>query len=729
MKEAKSRFYYLSEFELADNEGFSVWTPPEGTIGTIDFRNTEECSRKSGIPSSGACGIFVTNKKMVDAGLFLGQSADARIKKKEKLSLEKKLNLAKGVITGNTIADIIGQLLTEQADPTGEDRWKPLMSRCVSLCDRKEIWTGCFQKNAIWKKLFIAAKQHDFRAIYQDLLDGNCHEDHPGMVLDYWSKRHCIDAQLLVPSDIPRQDIKPHKTIIGDTFQGVDGTLIQNHTATGPNGGFTWSVVAGDGVINVPSTGINNGESVLRTNSSGFSENNFRTNGTVSGDDHYAEADYTYSSGGNHDLRVYTRFDQNSWTGYLVLAIRSSSNNTQLFKVVNGAGTLINNYSDFPSPPQQRRYKLESDGSTHTPTVDGIVFASQTDTTITGFFRAGVGGRGSGTEIDNFVFADLVNQSITSIDSPVIDGSIVNAFVPSGFSGDITSATIQSPGGDYPISVLNVTGLVTNGDFSNGTVGWDFNQLNSAVTNNSGVLRATSFVPGAFFVSHTMTGFIPGKWHRITLDHVASSLSGGVLSASIFTALDTVIVDSATTGQVILDFLATDATHTLRIGVLTTLPSSGDYFEIDNVQVNATDTFNIPDVAGFTVNTAGSPFDSASHSHTFTANLPPESASIPIVVNPKLGYQVVEVIDAVTTPGSVFEGFGAAPVDSDQVYWPTENATSVAADGTLTTGQVGGSIDMLLFNTLAGEWQPFNVTVSGSSPGTGNGAMSLLGVG
>jgi len=132
-------------------------------------------------------------------------------------------------------------------------------------------------------------------------------------------------------------------------------------------------------------------------------------------------------------------------------------------------------------------------------------------------------------------------------------------------------------------------------------------------------------------------------------------------------------------------------------------------------------TFDMPDISGFLSDTLGTPFDSASHTHTITAGDGVDSDTETIVVNPQTGWAVIEVVSADTTEGSVFYGWTGTPADTDQVYYPTANNTSVDATGILTTDQATGSISMIFFDTTDYKWKQFDVIVvnaTGSLSGT-----------
>ena len=113
-------------------------------------------------------------------------------------------------------------------------------------------------------------------------------------------------------------------------------------------------------------------------------------------------------------------------------------------------------------------------------------------------------------------------------------------------------------------------------------------------------------------------------------------------------------------------------------------------------------TFDMPSVYNTAVNVAGTPMDSASWAHTITAEDGTDSDTEVIVINPASGWARIELASPVKTAGSVLENFIGTPVSTDQVLYPTANATSVSATGILTTDQTTGTIDMVFWDS-AGE--------------------------
>lgn len=143
-------------------------------------------------------------------------------------------------------------------------------------------------------------------------------------------------------------------------------------------------------------------------------------------------------------------------------------------------------------------------------------------------------------------------------------------------------------------------------------------------------------------------------------------------------------------------------------------------------------TYDMTDVAAYTVNTIGSPFTSASWQQQLYGADGTDSDIVNLTVNPKAGWAVVEAVSPVKTAGSVFENFTGIPVNTDQVYYPTAGNTSVAADGTLTTDLTSGTISMLYWDSSDNNWKPFDIIISaagvgGARRGGGFGFMNRFG--
>ncbi len=471
------KHYYLSQWVWDTSTNFNCWKAPDNVTGSIDLRNKSECGKSGGSPDAKAKGFFTTVSADSNLDLYLGNSLSANVLPGLRRNVETVLGLSAGSITANVLNELLAQVLTELGDARGVDRWRPLTSNAIYLSSNLKIWQGNWRNNRIWRKKFLETKQCDYRHICKEIKEGFCHPDHHRKMLDYWSERYNLDHQLFIPADMPKEKPLPHETTKGDTFVEAVDTAIGAHTATGPNGGFSWAVINGSGTVRAATDD-------LSTTTSG-GENNFRAEIDVTGDDHYVEAFITFPVGSSRDARVYTRFSSSVWEGYLLLS--NSAGSTLLFKVISGSGTLIIDYNDTLGAPNNRQFRLESNGSTHTPTVGGSVLASQTDTTFTGQTRGGVGGWSNVTTIDNYEIADLttggivVNPASVSSVSNVGNLSIAaNANIAAIGNNSQSAAGILSTAGSSNVTALSA--------FSAGGVG----NLSTANTALAAPVGATS---------------------------------------------------------------------------------------------------------------------------------------------------------------------------------------------------------------------------------------------
>jgi len=276
----------------------------------------------------------------------------------------------------------------------------------------------------------------------------------------------------------------------------------------------------------------------------------------------------------------------------------------------------------------------------------------------------------------------------------------------------LTNDTWVAAGGTFDaVRQAIITGLDSN--LAEGT-GWDAEVRDKEVV--SAVVRTSNTV-----VTITLTSV--SSAYDITADEIitatvpASALVTSVIAVQAnptftvtaiiptITAIDSPVTDGLTGNSLSV----TD--YTSDINSLTIEDVGSTHIATMTIQSGTGDgpyTWDVPDVSAYTANTLGTPFDSASWTHNAVASDGTDSDTNTIVLNPKTGWDVIEVLNAVTTQGSVFEGWVSTPSDTDQVYYPTADNTSVDADGTITTDQTTGSITMQFFDILDSKWKTFD---------------------
>ena len=168
------------------------------------------------------------------------------------------------------------------------------------------------------------------------------------------------------------------------------------------------------------------------------------------------------------------------------------------------------------------------------------------------------------------------------------------------------------------------------------------------------------------------------------------------------------------------DFSGNVTAVNLKVGTdrvaLTNLSGTGDSY-----------TANLMDVTALTSGTVGLPFSSATYQNEIEATDGTDTAVINITRNPKAGWEVVDVVDAVNTEGSTFENrVGGAPSNASQILYPTANGTSITATGIITTD--AQEVDGYLWNVTSGEWETWSVDFPLPDTTTSTAQVTITGI-
>ena len=239
----------------------------------------------------------------------------------------------------------------------------------------------------------------------------------------------------------------------------------------------------------------------------------------------------------------------------------------------------------------------------------------------------------------------------------------------------------------------------------------------TAQASSFGKVSASSKV--ATTTSTTMSWTYTSDW-----DAIAAQVYHTAATNSVDT-IDTPVLDAEQNNAFTYSGFASGAPTSLTIG------TAGAEFTSGNLLATASGgsgTFNMPDVASYSSATAGIPFDSASWgSKVVTVSNGTESATTTLVVDPKTNWHVVEVNTPITTQGSIFYVAGgwvfAAPANGDQVYYYSTEIVNdqaadyfvIAADGTITTNLLTGSVSFGFFDQTDGLWHPDSVEIGALS--------------
>lgn len=375
------------------------WVPPAGAVG-IDLRS---------IPghATEGMGLFWSASPFGSDYRTFGRGTiqDLQWGAGERAVFASALGLR--TVIGNGLLDGLWDVLTVSADPTGDDRCKPIMpTRRGNL----ELWlSGRARQKKFDKAMSEAAPvrdllQRQYRVDRQDALDGKLNGDdrfHRRM-LDWQCNKYNCDEDWIIPGDLPRETRLPHSTTIGDTFVDTDDTDLASHTATGPNSGFSWTTIHAANVYEVDTNQCHN---------DGASFGSARAGTALSGDDHYAKVDIVDASTGFRSLGVMCRKNatDSTLTYYIGLVdIQGTPDNGESWKWVTGSLTSIG--SDVGTNwSNGDELMLECDGSNQVRKKNGTGEDTATDTAITGNTYCGIGcvHSATGGRMDDFEAADL----------------------------------------------------------------------------------------------------------------------------------------------------------------------------------------------------------------------------------------------------------------------------------------------------------------------------------
>ena len=391
------------------NPASPFWTAPlAGAVGSLDLRSIPQMSLAGGAPPG--WGVFVYPAPVAIAGaLALGNNLDANLSNASKTTIRTWLNLL-SALTSNTLRDVLREILTDKADPTGLLRCKPLMP---TLGGRLELHLGGFsliQSEAFdpghphWPQV-LAVLQNDYRrarAEYQAL----GLPDVPLKLLGGWMRQFGLsEHRVFIPPDLPDEGWLPPSTTIGDTFTDVAGTDLVNHTASGPNGGFAWAITLSSFApdMEIHSTGA----TLTVADIGGYTRS--RAQSDLASSNHYSQAAITTSVVGS-DGGVTARSATAADTCYTYERKDSGTPWHRLAKVVAGVITELST-GNLNAPANGDTQRLEVNGSSLTGLINAVTrIGPFTDTSISSGTRAGLTARANGVERvtwDNFEAADL----------------------------------------------------------------------------------------------------------------------------------------------------------------------------------------------------------------------------------------------------------------------------------------------------------------------------------
>ena len=396
---AQPSFYYLGPWEWRNQ----AWEPPLGTVGLLDFGKYEDYATPgSASRLTRPMGFFATTRPLPVgyALLGVGDCRDLHSAQRMRDVFEAELGYRP---SGDTLAALCTDTLMA-GDPTGQERWKPLMPQAdlamtVVLGQHGMIDGYQFKWGRGYTQQVQTVIQHEIASLYSSVELGIMLLASLQRVLDMLMQKYGVDDwHVFVPEKLWRHipGPSPHWTSLTDNFNRADSTSL----GTGGEG-WSWTETLGDLKI------LTNR---LAADSAGWC----RAESDLSGSDMNVQSDFDLTTFEHASLHV--RYASAADTTYRVRTTANIGDYTaDMYKRVTGTDTLLGT-ATFSPPGSGRAHKEDVTGSLVTyysaTTTDQRI--QVTDTGIAGNVRAGAGcSTGAVTWEDNWQSGESVAASTT----------------------------------------------------------------------------------------------------------------------------------------------------------------------------------------------------------------------------------------------------------------------------------------------------------------------------
>lgn len=376
----------------SDTGNPASWMPPSG-FNSLDLRTLDQMSVAGGDPGPG---LFVGNGVLGSDYDLLGEGGwnDILPTTRQKQAIPVRAGYS---VEGETLQQIVLNLITNGADPDGLEACRPIVptsSRRLEIRIGGQSHSEDFQWGSKHTAILKDALRKEFEQHFQNAKGGKLRDaEHHRRVLDAWCDKYKIDKEEgwkeFVPNNL-QKDVPgtlKHSTTYTESFDRADSTTVMGVD-------LTWNQVSGTW-----GTYTNGGYKVASEVTNNFA----RAEHDVSSSDHYAEFT-SLSFGLNIGHGPAARFSSSAETCYFS-ANFTGGGTLYLYKHIAGTPTSIGSVGQGWSSGDVT--KVECNGSTIRVLINTVQQISVTDTAIASGTRGGVYSHFVGGAFDNWSLSDL----------------------------------------------------------------------------------------------------------------------------------------------------------------------------------------------------------------------------------------------------------------------------------------------------------------------------------
>ena len=399
--------YYLGPFQQTMIDGQSGFAPPDGAVGCVDLRSLPQHATQP-------FGFFVLpdDRLAGNADYDLLCMGDFRNEIPSNAAINgwrSRLNITEGMVS-TSFCDLLWDTLTLAADPTGDDRVRPLMPTMNGVYElhvgghslvksrrlNASLSSGDLLDRAIWAKTRAVVRMDLLECRLQSLRGemisphtGSPDFDYHRRVLDAACGKYGVDGDELRPAGWPANEGRlPHSTTIAESFNKADSDILGPDLTWSELGTVDWDIVS-------------NVAELIDIGGTSYAS---RADSDLSSVEHYSQVKILTvpsTHGGVICRKDGTATMTYYHADYLV------SNTWRSFKRVASTFTAIGANTNSLTLVSGDVVKIAANGSSISRYRNGSLQNTATDTAISSGLRCGISGGTVGVRLDDFEAGDL----------------------------------------------------------------------------------------------------------------------------------------------------------------------------------------------------------------------------------------------------------------------------------------------------------------------------------